>query len=202
LEIFFKVRDLIVASGNSHKVGEIKALLKGIPFSIFSLEKYPNVPEIEETGNTYQENALLKAVQVSNMTGCWALGDDTGLEVEAIGGQPGLYSARFAGEGVTFKENNDKLLGLLKDVPEEKRKANFYCVMALAEPTGKTHVVEGKVSGRISMDPRGEQGFGYDPLFFLPELNKTFAEMNPAEKNKFSHRARALEKVREILLSI
>jgi len=202
LEIFLKLRELIVASRNSHKLEEIKALLKGVPFSISSLEKYPDVPEIEETGTTYEENALLKAVQVSKLTGCWALGDDTGLEVEAIDGQPGVYSARFAGEGVTFKENNDKLLLLLKDVPEEKRKATFYCVMALAEPRGKTRVVEGKVHGRIAKEYRGEQGFGYDPLFILSELNKTFAEISPAEKNKTSHRARALEKVREILLKV
>ncbi len=196
------MRELVIASRNAHKVKEIKNFLEGIPFSISFLEKFENVPEIEETGSTYAENALLKATQVARITGCWALGDDTGLEVAALEGKPGLYSARFAGEHVTFQQNNEKLLTMLKGVPESERQGVFLCVMALANPTGETHVVEGRVDGVIATKLQGNYGFGYDALFVLTELKKTFAELTPQEKNRYSHRARALEKVKEILLKI
>jgi len=173
-----------------------------VPFRVSSLIMYPHIPEIQETGSTYRENAILKAVQVAKLTDCFALGDDSGLEVEALGDQPGLYSARFAGEGVSYDENNKKLLNLLEGVPESKRQATFYCVMALAVPDGETYVVEGSVRGVIAMKEQGTRGFGYDPLFILPDLHKTFAELSPAEKNSLSHRAKALEKVKEILIKL
>ena len=173
-----------------------------VPFRVFSLSMFPHIPEIQETGTTYRENAILKAEQVAKLTDCFALGDDSGLEVEALGGQPGLYSARFAGEGASYDDNNKKLLSLLEGVPESKRQAAFICVMALAVPDGRTYIVEGSVRGIIAMKGQGAQGFGYDPLFILPDLNKTFAELSPAEKNSLSHRAKALEKVKEILFEL
>jgi len=196
------VHELVIASGNNNKVNEIQCLLGEVPFRVSSLNMYPQIPEIQETGNTYRENALLKAVQVAKLTNCFALGDDSGLEVEALGDQPGLYSARFAGEGVSYRENNKKLLSLLEGVPASKRQATFYCVMALADPKGKTYVLEGSVKGLIAMKEQGTGGFGYDPLFILPDLGKTFAELSPDEKNSLSHRAKALEKVKEILIKL
>jgi XTP/dITP diphosphohydrolase len=196
------MRELIIASRNRHKIEEIKSILEGIPFAISSLESYPKIPEVQEIGSTYEENALLKAVQVAKATGRLALGDDTGLEVESLDGQPGLYSARFAGEGVTYRENNERLLRLLSNIPPSRRQAIFRCVMALATPSGKTHVVEGVVQGTIALKEQGDRGFGYDPLFIYPDLQKTFAEMTPEEKNKVSHRARALQQIRRTLMEL
>ncbi|HEY4485094.1 MAG TPA: RdgB/HAM1 family non-canonical purine NTP pyrophosphatase, partial [Nitrospiria bacterium] len=148
------------------------------------------------------ENAMHKALTVARFTDRWALGDDTGLEVDALNGQPGLYSARFAGEGASFEDNKRKLIGLLKSVPMEKRTAVFRTVLALASPAGRRHSVEGVLHGRIAEMEKGTGGFGYDALFYLPEKGKTFSELARDEKNKISHRALAAQKIREFLVEI
>ncbi|HSG06121.1 MAG TPA: RdgB/HAM1 family non-canonical purine NTP pyrophosphatase, partial [Nitrospiria bacterium] len=184
---------VVVATQNRHKVEEIAAILKGSPVNLVPLSDFPDQPEMREDGLTYAENAVQKAEIVAKFSGEWALGDDTGLEVDALNGQPGLYSARFAGEDATFSDNKKKLLSLMKDVPEEERTGTFRTVLALVHPSGKKHLAEGSLRGRITGEEKGGEGFGYDSLFFVPELNKTFAELTAEEKNRFSHRARAVE---------
>ena len=193
------MRELVIATNNPHKFEEIAVLLGDLPLKPIPLSAYPNAPVLKEEGTTYAENALSKARTVSRFTRKWALADDTGLEVDALHGAPGVYSARYAGEGVTFAENRRKLLSELAGIPWEKRTALFRCVMALVEPSGKEILVEGTVSGYIAEKEQGPGGFGYDAVFYLPELGKTFAELEPDEKNRISHRARALEKIKEVL---
>lgn len=174
-------------------------MLKGAPVRLIPFWDYPDAPELKEEGVTYAENAVHKALTAARFTGQWALGDDTGLEVDALNGRPGLYSARFAGEGVTFADNRRKLLRLMESVPTVKRTATFRTVLALVSPSGETHVVEGVLSGRIADKEQGTGGFGYDALFYLPKLGKTYAEISTEEKNRISHRARAAQKMRELL---
>ncbi len=193
------MKEIVVATNNRHKVDEISALLKGLPVRLIPLSDYPDAPELKEEGATYAENALHKARTVARFTEKWALADDTGLEVDALDGRPGLYSARFAGEGVTFADNKRKLLRLMESVPAEKRTAAFRTVLALVSPSGKSHVVEGVLHGRIAEKEQGTGGFGYDALFYLPEWGKTYAELTADEKNRISHRARAVEKIRAYL---
>ena len=191
--------ELVIATNNAHKLKEISEMLAGLPIKLIPLDDYPEAPELKEEGKTYAENALHKARTISRFSGQWALGDDTGLEVEALGGGPGLYSARYAGEDVTFKQNRQKLLKALEHTPPDKRGAVFRCVMALAGPSGEERVFEGIVSGSITEEDQGAGGFGYDAIFFVPESGKTFAQMSESEKNRISHRAKALQKVREAL---
>jgi len=190
---------LVIATHNLHKFKEIAALLSDLPIQPIPLSDYPHAPVLKEEGTTYAENAMSKAATVERFTGQWALADDTGLEVDALQGAPGVYSARYAGEGVTFADNRQKLLSELAGVPWEKRTALFRCVMALVGPSGKEILAEGTVSGYITEKERGTGGFGYDAVFYLPELGKTFAELGPDEKNRISHRARAIEKIKEEL---
>ena len=194
------MREVVVATNSRHKVEEISAILQGLPVRLIPLSDYPDAPELKEEGATYAENALHKALTVARFTGKWALADDTGLEVDALDGRPGLYSARFAGEGVTFADNKRKLLWLMESIPTEKRTALFRTVLALVSPSGESQVVEGVLHGRIAEKERGAGGFGYDALFYLPELGKTYAELTADEKNRISHRARAVQKIRESLL--
>ena len=194
--------DLVLATRNIHKAKEIRAYLDKLGYRILTLEDFPSIPETAEDGKTYQENAMKKAVAVSRSTGKMALADDTGLEVNALQGQPGLFSARFAGEGVSYADNRKKLLWLMKDIPPSRRTARFRCVMVLAMPSGETRTVEGVVEGSITLEEQGEDGFGYDPVFYLPELGKTMAQLTMAEKNRVSHRGIALEQIREILKKI
>lgn len=194
--------DLVLATRNIHKAKEIRAYLDNLGSRILTLEDFPSIPETAEDGETYQENAMKKAVAVSKSTAKMALADDTGLEVDALQGQPGLYSARFAGEGVSYADNRRKLLSLLKVIPPSGRTARFRCVMVLAMPSGETRTVEGVVEGSITLEEQGEEGFGYDPVFYLPEFGKTLAQLTMAEKNRVSHRGRALEQIREILKKI
>jgi len=196
------VKEIVVATNNRHKFEEISAILKGAPVRLIPLSDYPNAPELKEEGATYQENAVHKARTIARFTGKWALGDDTGLEVDALNGQPGLYSARFAGEGVTFADNRRKLLRLMEAVPAEKRTATFRTVLALVGPSGETHMAEGLLRGRIAEQERGTAGFGYDAVFDLPEMGRTYAELTSEEKNRISHRARAVQKIREHLEKI
>lgn len=195
-------RRLVIATGNPHKIEEFQEILTGVPFELVSPEQLGAHIEVEETGATFAENAILKAVAYANATGLLALADDSGLEIDALGGEPGVYSARWAGEGVTYPERFRILLGRLAEVPEEQRTARYRCVIALAEPApaGLLGLAEGTVEGRIAEAPHGSGGFGYDPIFYVPEFGRTFGEVSPAEKHGISHRARAAAKAREILL--
>jgi len=191
--------DLIIATSNLNKLKEFKALLTDYRVTLLSLKDFPHVPEIEEDGKTFRENALKKATLVARATGKLTIADDSGIEVEALGGRPGVYSARFAGPCAGDAENNAKLLEELKGVAPDKRGACFKCVLCIVTPQGETACVEGECRGVIIGSLRGHHGFGYDPLFLVPEYNKTFSEMPPEQKNRISHRSRALRKLLDIL---
>lgn len=195
---------LILATRNQHKIQEIRKILSennGLngKIEVLTLRDFPNVPEVEETGKTMQENAVLKAKAVYSATGIPALADDSGLEVDALNGAPGVLSARFAGPGCTYKDNNVKLLGLLEEIPGEKRGASFSCVVAVALSPSDTRIVEGKVRGLITDREIGENGFGYDPIFYHPESAKTFAQLSKDEKNRVSHRGIAFRKAKALI---
>lgn len=184
---------IVVATRNRHKRKEIHAIFgSSKKWKLLFLNRYPNAPHPKETGKTFDGNAILKARAIARYTGFPSVSDDSGLEVEALKGKPGIRSARFAGEKATDEENNQKLLRLLKGVPLSRRKACYRCSLALAFPDGRTHIFWGKLSGRIGFSPRGKFGFGYDPLFIVPRYGKTVAQLSPALKNQISHRARAL----------
>ncbi len=190
---------LVVATKNKKKLEEIKEILKGLNFRIFSLADYPHPPRIIENGKTFRENAVKKAVTIAKFTRKLALGEDSGLCVDALGGKPGVYSSRFAGKGKSDRKNNLKLLNLLEGLPVSKRKAHYFCAVALADESGLLGVVEGKCSGFIGSTEKGNFGFGYDPLFVIPKYKKTFAQLGPSVKHKMSHRFRALKKAKLIL---
>jgi XTP/dITP diphosphohydrolase len=194
------VKELIVASRNKGKVGEIIALLSGLPFKVTSLLDYPQIPEIIEDGKTYRANALKKAREVALATGKMTMSDDSGIEVKALGNAPGIYSARFAGEGASEKARNRKLFKMLKGVPMHKRQARYRCVIALVSAKGKElGMVQGTCSGYVTTRNIGKNGFGFDPLFLLKRYNKTFGQLPSSLKAKISHRARALKKFRQLL---
>jgi len=193
---------LILATRNQHKIKEIKKILANQQIEILTLKDFPDVPEVEETGKTLEENAVLKAKAVYNATGIPTLADDSGLEVDVLDGAPGVMSARFAGPGCSYKDNNLKLLSLLKGIPEERRGASFRCVVALALSSDDIRVVEGRVRGFITHKEIGENGFGYDPVFFYTELGRTFAELEPEDKNRISHRGIAFRKAKELIKKI
>lgn len=184
---------VVLATQNRHKTEEIRSYLRDLQGVILSATK--GLTEIKEEGTTLRENALQKARTAAQATGQWALADDTGLFVEALDGKPGLFSARYAGEGATYEENVNKLLKEMQEVLDEKRRAYFSCVMALVYPDGREVTVEGRLEGEIAKEPRGSCGFGYDPIFFLPDRGCTLAEIPLEEKNKISHRGRALFKM-------
>ncbi|MGI6308136.1 MAG: ribonuclease PH [Dethiobacteria bacterium] len=195
-------RKLILATHNQGKVAELQRVLASFPLEIISLRDLSGLPAVPETGSTFEENALLKAETISRLTGEMVLADDSGLEVASLQGKPGIFSARFAGESATDEENNTYLLKLMAEVPPQERKARFVCAMALAVPGQKTAVVEGGCEGFIAAAPRGNHGFGYDPLFIFAGEGQTFAEMEPEHKNRVSHRGQALEKIKKLLASI
>ncbi|RBP37614.1 XTP/dITP diphosphatase [Garciella nitratireducens] len=194
-----KKKDLIIASSNQHKIDEMKAILSSLEFQIESMKEAGVDIEIEETGKTFEENALIKARAIADLTGKIVLADDSGLEVDALDNAPGVYSARYAGEHGNDRANNEKLLEELKDVPFENRKARFCCAIAMVFPEQREIVVRGECEGRIATKYMGNNGFGYDPLFIIPELGKTFAQLKQKEKNQISHRAKALEKLKKVL---
>ena len=189
---------LVFATQNKHKLSEIKAILDGLPVDVFSASDFPDLPEIVEDGETYAENALKKARTVRDFTGYAALADDSGLSVEFLDGAPGVYSARFAGPGCTYADNNLKLFGLLKGVPIEKRTSHFICTAALITQSGDEFITEGTLDGYIAFEQKGNSGFGYDPVFQLPD-GKTLAELPFDKKNKISHRAKAFGKMRDLI---
>lgn len=189
---------LVVATKNPGKLREIREIL-GSDVRLLSLTDFPGVGDIVEDGRTFEANAIKKALAVANHTGHVSLADDSGLEVDALNGAPGVYSARFAGEEATDEQNNVKLLQLLEDTPDEQRTARFRCVIAVGAPDGSVQTAEGTTEGRILQNPRGTGGFGYDPLFLVSDLRRTFAELPPAEKNRLSHRGKALQSVFPLL---
>jgi XTP/dITP diphosphohydrolase len=186
---------LLVATRNQHKLREIRTIL-GARFEVADLSILPTMDEVEETGTSFEENADLKAVAASQLFEGWVIADDSGLEVDALGGSPGVYSARFAGETASDSENNALLLKNLKEVPEQERRARFRCVIVLARVGRKLAVFSGVVEGLIASSPRGREGFGYDPLFIPDGFSETFGELPVATKNRLSHRARALNQLR------
>ncbi len=191
--------EIIVATNNKGKLAEIKAILTDFPFRVLGLADIGFDEDIEENGETFLENSLIKARTIAAMTGKYVLADDSGLEVAYLGGKPGVYSARFAGEKATDEENNAKLLRDLHGVPREKRRAAFRCVMSLASPGKRWVASVGRCPGEITFEPRGSFGFGYDPIFFVPKLGKTMAEIPLEVKNRISHRARALERMKTLV---
>ena len=193
---------LVLATRNQGKIREIEKALDLPRLEIRSLQDFPDLPEVVEDGRTFLENAFKKAQACAQATGGPALADDSGLEVDCLNGAPGIYSARFSGAEATDEANNRKLLSLLEGIPEERRTARFVCRMVLYLPAGTWIQTEGFCPGIIARAPRGEHGFGYDPVFYLPEFNKTMAELPLEEKNQISHRAQALRKIRSHLEAI
>ncbi|WP_305045725.1 XTP/dITP diphosphatase [Geoalkalibacter sp.] len=187
--------ELVIATRNAGKLREIRRLFEEVGIAVLGLESFPELPEVEEDGETFAANAVKKAQTVARLTGRPVLADDSGLEVEALNGAPGVYSARFAGAGAGDEDNNRKLLAELARIPAAHRQAAFHCVMAYCLPGGDCTLFDGRLAGTILEAPRGEKGFGYDPLFFLPEFGKTLAELPLDVKNRISHRGQALRKV-------
>ncbi|HOJ51889.1 MAG TPA: XTP/dITP diphosphatase [Syntrophales bacterium] len=193
------MKRVVLATANEGKIREIKMMLADLPLSIMTVKDFPEFPGVEEDGEDFFANAYKKARAVAEFTSLPAIADDSGLVVPALGGWPGVKSARFAGERATDGENIEKLLELMKDLPEGERKAYFTCVVVYCEPAGKYESFTGKWEGLIIREERGKGGFGYDPIFFVPALGRTAAELAPEEKNKYSHRGQALKALKEHL---
>lgn len=191
------MKEVVIATNNPGKAKEFEALFHSKGYTIKTLKDYPEIPEILENGATFEENALIKARTVSNFLHTLVLADDSGLKVDALGGEPGIYSARYSGVGATDQTNNAKLLENLAGVPLTKRTGQFHCTLALVSADNRELVVQGEVEGVLLEEPRGTNGFGYDPLFYIPSEGKTMAELSPSEKNSMSHRAVALQNLAE-----
>lgn len=192
-------RDLVLATRNRHKGKELGSLLADLPVRIRTMDEFPDVPDVVEDGDTCEANAIKKARAVSDATGLMAVADDTGLEVDALDGRPGVYAARYAGPQATYEDNCRKLLGEMAGVPLDRRTARFVTVAAVALPSQTVEVMTGRLEGLISERPTGARGFGYDPVFYVPELGRTLAELSSEEKNCISHRAKAFAQVRDLL---
>ncbi len=190
---------LIFATANEHKMDEIRAILADLGMEILSMREAGFSGEIDENGSTFEENALIKARTVETVTGGIVLADDSGLEVDYLNGEPGIYSARYLGENTPYSVKNARLISRLEGVPEEKRTARFVCAIAAVLPDGRELVTRGTIEGRIGYEERGKGGFGYDPVLFVPELGKTSAELSAEEKNRVSHRGKALRLMKEEL---
>ncbi|SFS98905.1 XTP/dITP diphosphohydrolase [Marininema halotolerans] len=192
--------ELVFATQNAHKVEELDAIFKeSLGMRVIGLHNLPDIPEIIEDQDTFEGNAIKKAETIAGVLNRPVAADDSGLAVAALNGAPGVYSARYAGENATDRDNNHKLLEAVKSIAEEKRQCAFVCALALAVPGEPTQTVRGEVSGRITLNPRGEHGFGYDPLVYLPEQDRTVAQLLPEEKNQISHRAVAAKKLIPLL---
>jgi len=191
---------LLIATTNRGKLKEYRAMLDGLPFELLSLEDAGITLDVEETGETFEENAILKAKTYAAMSGLLTLADDSGLEVDALGGEPGVRSARYAGEGATSRQRNELLLRNLAAKDGAGRSARFRCVIAVASPSGDwVRTVDGSCEGTIAYEMKGETGFGYDPLFIVPEYGAHMAELTMEEKNRVSHRGRAIERAKPLL---
>lgn len=193
------MKEAIIATHNPGKVKEFKEILKPKGYDVKSLAEIGFTEEIEETGHTFEENAILKAEAVARAVNKMVIADDSGLSIDNLGGRPGVYSARYAGEQKDDQANIDKVLSELKGIEKEQRTARFRCALAVSIPGEETKTVEGHVEGYIAEEPRGEYGFGYDPIFIVKDKDKTMAELTSDEKNKISHRADALKKLSKLL---
>ncbi|UCD62599.1 MAG: XTP/dITP diphosphatase [Candidatus Zixiibacteriota bacterium] len=191
---------LVLATNNEDKIREIRDLLDDLPVTIMTRDDFLEFPDVEETGSTLRENAILKAQAASGFCDLPALADDSGLEVDALGGAPGVRSSRYAGENATYADNNRKLLAELKGVPHEKRTARFRCVIAVCWGVEEVETVEGVAEGYIAEESLGGSGFGYDPVFYYPPSDKRFSEMTLEEKNLVSHRGKALQEIRGVIM--
>ena len=194
-----RVTRLLLATKNPAKVREYSRLLQGIPYEIVTLSEEGIYQVVDETGKTLEENASLKAKSYACQSNLLTLADDSGLEVDALGGEPGALSARFAGEGASDNERIDYLLAKLTGIPWEERTARFRCMIAIASPQGEVELCQGECRGIIAFEPKGENGFGYDPIFYLHRLEKTMAELSMDEKNEVSHRGQAVRKACRVL---
>ncbi len=190
---------VLLATTNEGKVREFQELLKRVPVRFAGLRDAHITQDVEETGTTFEENASLKAAMYARLSGLWALAEDSGLEVDALGGEPGVYSRRYAGVDATDAERVQYLLSKLRNVPWERRGARFRSVIAIASPGGVQRVVDGECRGAVALEPKGVEGFGYDPIFWLPDLGRTVAELSLEEKNRVSHRSRSAAKAAEAL---
>ncbi|ULA65901.1 MAG: dITP/XTP pyrophosphatase [Nitrospira sp.] len=190
---------IVLATRNQHKKQELVALLSGLDITIRTLDDFPEAPEVVEDGDTCEANAMKKAVEIAGYTGLPAVADDTGLEVDALGGRPGAFAARYAGENASYEDNCRKLLHELRGVPPAQRGARFVTVAAIAFPGGKTMSAKGVLDGVIAESAVGSNGFGYDPVFVLPEYNQTLGQLPPDVKNRISHRARAFSQAKTLL---
>ena len=193
---------LLVATHNRGKILEYRALLSDLPLAVTWLDEQGIAEDVEETGATFVENASLKAAAYAQLTGLWTWADDSGLEVDALDGRPGVYSARYGGPGLNDADRYRRLLAELAPVAPEQRTARFHCVVALAIPGGPIYTAEAAIEGLIVDEPRGAHGFGYDPVFFIPDQQRTMAELEPAIKNRISHRGRAAVEARKIIISL
>lgn len=188
-------RTIVLASRNRKKTEEVAALLQPAGYVVIPVTDFPDVPEVVEDGTTFAENAAKKATQVACAINQWVIGEDSGLTVDALKGAPGIYSARYSGAEATDESNNAKLIEELTDVPTDKRGAGYVCSIALSNPAGDVRIaVEGTCRGRITTEPRGTGGFGYDPYFLIPEFHRTFGQLTALVKHRLSHRARAFAK--------
>ncbi len=194
--------ELVLATGNRDKQREMKAFLRDLGVTIRTLDEFPGAPVVLEDGETCRANAGKKAVEIARFTGTLALADDTGLEVDALGGRPGVFAARYAGPQATYADNCRKLLDELEGVPSDQRGARFLTVVAISDPSSSVEFVEGVLRGRITDHCSGGHGFGYDPVFIVPELGKTLAELTLDQKNQISHRGQALSKAKDVLKRI
>jgi len=194
--------ELLIGSRNKKKAAELAEILKNLPWDVVDLSRFPDVPRPVEDGETFEDNAVAKALYYAEKCGLWCVADDSGLEVDALGGAPGIFSARYAGEDADDEANNAKLLEAMKDVPSEKRTARFVCCAAVAKLSGDVNIRTGTVEGHIAHKCKGKNGFGYDPLFIPCGYDQTFAQMNTATKNAISHRGLAFSKIRDHLASI
>jgi XTP/dITP diphosphohydrolase len=191
--------EIVLATRNEKKIEEIKRVIGDMPVSILTIDAFPECPEVEEEGVTFQENAVRKATTVAQCTGKPSLADDSGLEVNTLSNAPGVLSSRYAGEGATDGKNIEKLLYEMRSIVDEERNARFVCCLALAFPDGRVEIFSGQVEGRIGREPKGSHGFGYDPLFYPEGHNKTFAEMPADDKDTLSHRGKALRAFQKYL---
>jgi len=193
------IHELVLATRNRHKAAELLMLLGDPRITIRTLDEFPGAPDVVEDGDTCEVNAVKKARAIAEYTGLPAVADDTGLEVDALGGRPGVYAARYAGEHATYEDNCRKLLRELTDVSPPQRTARFLTVAAIALPSGRVRVAQGVLDGMIAEEASGTLGFGYDPVFFVPELGKTLAQLSADQKNTISHRAKAFTQARDLL---
>ena len=193
---------IVFATANEGKVKEIKEILKDFPIEVVSMKEMGITADIEENGATFEENSLIKARALVKLTGLPALADDSGLEVDYLNGEPGIYSARYLGRDTDYDYKNNYIIDKLSEAKDEERSARFVCVISLVLPDGREFVERGVVEGLIGYEQKGENGFGYDPIFYLPEYGKTSAELPPEEKNRISHRGKALTAMKKLIVTL